>query len=224
MMSKIGERRQRLPLRFPFEKAVENFRSKALSHDDYDPATTFVWGQMMAVAVLRLLEAVEERFGAEGQELCRGAINEVGRDVFLQMASGVEVPPDVGNIEMASLIGSWINEVIYASIEEAFVKSEDEAGFHILYCPHQDIYRPFDCRVQRYFVEGVQQAARELWGDRADFDAFFRYSIPQGYDTCLFEMKPREEGEDRWRQYSEELQRRALERIKHGSGDKGEQK
>ena len=223
-MSKIGERRQRLPLRFPFQKAVESFRSKALSRGDYDPATTFVWGQMMAVAVLRLLEAVEERFGAEGQEVCRDTINEVGRDVFLQMASGVDVPPDVSNIEMASLIASWINEVMYASVEEAFVKSEEEVGFHILYCPHQDVYRPFDCRVQRYFVEGVQQAARELWGDRGNFDAFFRYSIPQGHDTCLFEMKPREGDADAWRLYSEELQRRALNRIKREKGKNSERR
>lgn len=212
-MSKIGERRGRLPLRFPFENAVRNFRSKALSHEDYDPATTFVWGQMMALGVLRLLEAVEERFGAEGQKVCRGAINRVGKDAFLEMASGVEIPADVSRIEMASLIGSWINEVLYASIEEPFINNEDEAGFHILYCPHQDIYRPFDCRVQRYFVEGVMEAARELWGDRGNFDAFFRYSIPQGHDTCLFEMKTREGQADPWRQYSEELQRRALERI-----------
>ena len=218
-MSKIGERRGRLPLRFPFEKAVENFRITCLSRDDYDPATTFVWGQMMALAVLRLLEAVEEHFGAEGQEICRGAINEVGKDAFLQMASGVEIPSDISNIEVASLIGSWINEVLYASIEEAFIGSEDEAGFHILYCPHQDIYRPFDCRVQRYFVEGVMQAARDLWEQRGNFDAFFRYSIPQGYDTCLFEMKPREGDEDPWRQYSEELQRHALERIQRKEKD-----
>ena len=214
-MSKIGERRGRLPLRFPFENAVGNFRSKALSHEDYDPATTFVWGQMMALGVLRLLEAVEERFGAEGQKVCRGAINQVGKDAFLEMASGVEIPANVSRTEMASLIGSWINEVLYASIEEPFINNEDEAGFHILYCPHQDIYRPFDCRVQRYFVEGVMEAARELWGDRGNFDAFFRHSIPQGHDTCLFEMKPREGQADPWRQYSEELQRRALERIQH---------
>lgn len=223
-MSRIGERRQRLPLRFPFEKAVGNFRSKALSHNDYDPATTFVWGQLMALGVLRLLEAVEEHFGANGQEICRGAINELAKDVFLEMASGIEIPRDMSNIEVASLIASWINEVLYASIEEPFIKSEDEAGFHIHYCPHQDVYRPFDCRVQRYFVEGVMQAARELWGDRGNFDAFFRYSIPQGYDTCLFEMKLREGEADPWRQYSEELQRHALERIQRKKREKDEQR
>ena len=223
-MGKIGERRQRLPLRFPFEKAVENLRSTCLSREDYDPATLFVWGQMMAMGVLRMLQAVEERFGAEGQEVCRNAINKLAKEMFLEMASGVEIPQDLSNIEVASLIASWINEVLYCSIEEAFVKNDDEAGFHILYCPHQDVYRPFDCRVQRYFVEGITQAARELWGDRGNFDAFFRYSIPQGHETCLFEMKTRKGEADPWRQYSEELQRRALERIKRGKQEKSGQK
>lgn len=218
-MGKIGERRQRLPLRFPFGKAVENFRSTCLSRSDYDPGTTFVWGQMMAMGVLRMLEAVEERFGAEGQEVCRRAINELGREIFLEMALGVNIPEDLSSIEVASLIASWINEVLYASIEETFIKSDDEAGFHILYCPHQDVYRPFDCRVQRYFVEGMMQGARELWGDRGNFDAFFRYSIPQGHDTCLFEMKTKRGEADAWREYSEELQRRALERIKRKKQD-----
>lgn len=223
-MSKIGERRQRLPLRFPFEKAVENLRSKCLSRNDFDPATLFVWGQLMALGVLRLVEAIEERFGADGQETCRGAINELAKDVFLEMASGVEIPPDMSNIELASLIASWINEVLYASIEEPFIKSEDEAGFHIHYCPYQDTYRPFDCRVQRYFVEGHLQAAREVWGDKGTFNTFFRYGIPQGYDTCFFEMKVRKGEEDPWRQYTEELQRRALGRIQPKRGEKNEQR
>jgi hypothetical protein len=213
-MDKIGERRQRLPLCFPFGKAVENLRSACLSREDYDPATLFVWGQMMAMGVLRMLQAVEERFGAEGQEVCRSAINNLSREIFLEMASGVKIPEDLSNIEVASLMTSWLNEVLYASIEEAFIKSQDEAGCHIIYCPHQDVYRPFDCRVQRYFVEGTMQAARELWGDRGNFDAFFRYSIPQGHETCLFEIKTREGEADPWRQYSEELQRRALEHVK----------
>lgn len=121
-MSRIGERRWQLSLQFPFAKAVEKFRSLCLRRDDYDPATTFVWGQMMAMGVLRILEAVEERFGAEGQEVCRRAINDLGREIFLDMAAGVEIPADLNDIEVASLIASWVNEVLYASIEEPFVR------------------------------------------------------------------------------------------------------
>jgi hypothetical protein len=209
----IGERRKRLPLRLPFQKAVDNFRSKALRRKDYDPATLFVWGQLMSLGVLRLVKAMEERFGAEGQEVCRLALNKLAKDVFLEMASGIEIPPDITPVELASLVTTWINEVLYASIEEPFVKSEQEAGFHIHYCPHQDVYRSFDCRVQRYFVEGILQAARELWGTKAIFNASFRYGIPQGYDTCLFDIALKEGEEDSWREYTEKLQQRALKRL-----------
>ena len=212
-MDKIGERRQKLPLRYPFRKAVKNLREACLSREDYDPATLFVWGQMMAMGVLRMLEAVEQRFGAEGQEVCRSAINELGKQIFFDMAKGVQVPKDMSKMEVASLLGSWMNEVLYCSIEDAFIKNENEGGCYILYCPHQDVYKPFECRIQRYFVEGVLLGARELWGDRADFDVFFRHSIPQGYETCLFEFKLGKGKEDPWRQYSEELQRRALKHI-----------
>jgi len=212
-MDKIGERRQKLPLRYPFRKAVKNLREACLSCEDYDPATLFVWGQMMAMGVLRMLEAVEQRFGAEGQEVCRSAINELGKQIFFDMAKGVQVPKDMSKMEVASLLGSWMNEVLYCSIEDAFIKNENEGGCYILYCPHQDVYKPFECRIQRYFVEGVLLGARELWGDRADFDVFFRHSIPQGYETCLFEFKLGKGKEDPWRQYSEELQRRALKHI-----------
>jgi len=212
-MSTIGERRQKLPLKYPFRKAVKNLRQTCLNRDDYDPGTIFVWGQLMAMGVLRMLEAVEQRFGAEGQEVCRNAINKLARDTFMDMASGVRIPKDMSRIEVASLIGSWINEVLYCSIEEAFITNEDEGGCHILFCPHQDMYKPFDCRVQRYFVEGVLQATRELWGEMGDFDLFFRRSIPQGHGTCLFEFKSSEGNQDPWRQYSEELQRRALKHI-----------
>jgi hypothetical protein len=214
MTDKIGERRQKLPLHYPFRKAVHKLREACLSREDYDPATLFVWGQMMAMGVLRMLEGVEQRFGAEGQEVCRSAINEVGRQIFFDMASGVEVPKGLSNMEVASLLGSWMNEVLYCSIEEAYIKNEEEGGCYILYCPHQDVYKPFECRVQRYFVEGVLQGAREMWGDRADFDVFFRRSIPQGYESCLFEFKPKKGKEDPWRQYSEDLQRRALKHVK----------
>jgi hypothetical protein len=51
-----GGRRERLPLRWPFATAVEGFRSKALANRDYDPASTFVWGQMMAVGLIEMLK------------------------------------------------------------------------------------------------------------------------------------------------------------------------
>src|SRR3954470_17040584 len=64
-----GGRRERLPMRWPFADAVDGFRRKALANPDYDPAATFVWGQMMAVGLIEALKAVEERFGAEGHDV-----------------------------------------------------------------------------------------------------------------------------------------------------------
>ncbi len=49
-----GGRRERLPLRWPFATAVEGFRAKALANPGYDPAATFVWGQMMAVGLIEM--------------------------------------------------------------------------------------------------------------------------------------------------------------------------
>src|SRR6266480_4619879 len=52
-----GGRRERLPMRWPFAEAVEGFRAKALANPDYDPAATFVWGQMMAVGLIEALKS-----------------------------------------------------------------------------------------------------------------------------------------------------------------------
>jgi hypothetical protein len=56
-----GGRRERLPLKWPFAEAVDGYRRKALANDDYDPASTFVWGQMMAVGLIEALKAVAPR-------------------------------------------------------------------------------------------------------------------------------------------------------------------
>jgi hypothetical protein len=62
-------------------------------------------------------------------------------------------------------------------------------------------------------MEGTTQAGEELWGKRGKaFDALFRYSIPQGHDTCLFELKRKKGEGNAWREYSDELQSRALQR------------
>ncbi len=121
-----------------FALATRRLREKALHRDDYDPARLFKWGQMMALAVVRMMEGVEKRF-----------------------------------------------------------------------------YKPFDCRVQRYIVQGLLEAFQESTEIAAD--ARFTQIMPKGAETCRFEirlpspaMKERE-----WTQYSAELAQRALERISH---------
>jgi hypothetical protein len=211
-----------LPFKMPFAKAVENLRKHALSRDDYDPATLFVWGQMNAVAVIEMLKEVETRCGKEGQRACIDALQRVGQRMARESLEGVEVPPNLSAVEVGSLWCSWINEICYASIEEPHVEGPDAFSFDILYCPHQDIYSADDCRVQRYVVQGLtrgfaealpqaQSSAAGLQG----FNAAFEMTIPAGAPICRFRIwrRPSEEAEDAWRAYSDKLAQRALRRA-----------
>lgn len=207
-----GGRRERLPLRWPFADAVEGYRRKALGNPSFDPAATFVWGQMMAVGLIEALKAVEERFGAEGHDVMRAALTRVGDRIMAEMTEGIEPPADARPAEIASLIASWVNEVCYASIERPNV-DEDRADFDIHYCPHEEVYGAFDCRVQRYYVEGMIAAGRRAFGD-AMFDVDFSTTIPSGASTCHFNMFPKADPSgDAWNEYSERLRARALKIV-----------
>jgi hypothetical protein len=211
-----GGRRERLPLKWPFAEAVEGYRRKALGNAEYDPASTFVWGQMMAVGLIEALKAVEERFGEEGHDVFRAALSRVGDRIVAEMTDDVEAPAEATPQEITSLIASWINEVCYASIEKPSVGDEG-ADFDIHYCPHEDVYGAFDCRVQRYYVEGMIAAARRRFGSSM-FDVRFTSTIPSGSRVCHFDMFPKSDQQaDEWNDYSERLRSRALNivDIKH---------
>ncbi len=206
-----GGRRERLPMKWPFAEAVQGYRDKALANPDYDPAATFVWGQMMAVGLIEMLKAVEERYGGEGHDVMRAALRRVGDKIASEMLDGIDAPDDATPAELASLFASWINEVVYASVEAPHVEGQT-ASFEIHYCPHEDVYGAFDCRVQRYLVEGMIDAARRAWGDRM-FDVSFATTIPSGSSTCHFDMFPRAGADDAWNEYSERLRDRALKIV-----------
>lgn len=207
-----GGRRDKLPLNWPFADAVEGFRAKALANPSFDPASTFVWGQMMAVSLIAMLKSAEERFGADGHDAMREALREVGDRIATEMLAGVTRPADLTRAEVASLFASWINEVAYASIEAPEVDGEN-ASFEIRYCPHEDVYGAFDCRVQRYLVEGMIAAARRSFGEDV-FDVSFATTIPSGSSTCHFDLFPREAGaSDAWNDYSERLRGKALTMV-----------
>lgn len=219
--SPIGQRRARLPLNWPYGKAVEEFRREALAREDFDPATTFVWGQMMAMGLLAMLKAVEAKYGREGHETCRGALVETAKGMAHEMFEGVEMPEDLRPIEFSSLFASWINEVVYASVESARIDGEKKASFDILYCPHQSLYNGFDCRVQRYLVEGLMIGAREMMPqevrDRTGFDVAVDSTMPVGSPTCHFRLWEREDGANAasaWDAYSAHLADRATGKPK----------
>ncbi|MEO7803743.1 MAG: hypothetical protein ABIS18_04740 [Actinomycetota bacterium] len=213
-----GGRRAKLPLKWPFAKAVAGFRKKALANPQYDPASTFVWGQMMAVGLIEMLKSIEARFGADGHDTARAALKQVGDKIATEMLEGAVLPENLSRAEFASLFASWINEVAYASIEAPRVEG-DRANFDIHYCPHEDVYGAFDCRVQRYFVEGMIAAARRSFGEFA-FDVAFTSTIPSGSPTCHFDMYPHENKGDDWNEYSDNLRNKALKivEIKGGKG------
>ena len=206
------QRRSRIRFNQPFAKAVEKLRRDALSRDDFDPAQLFAWGQMMAVSLLEMLKAVETRFGREGQQTCTEALVNVGHRLALAGLEGVDTPADLSPVEAISLFATWINEQLYASVEKPSIDGPSAASFDILWCPHQDVYGPFDCRVQRYLVEGLLRGAREKLG--AGFEAFdvaCDSTIPAGAPTCHFRIWRGNEGdEDAWMAYSRELEERAL--------------
>jgi hypothetical protein len=109
-----------------------------------------------------------------------------------------------------------LNEEIWASPEIPRVEGEDRCVCDILWCPHQDHYTAFDCRVQRYIVQGLLEAFQEKTGIAAD--ARFTQTMPKGSETCRFEMRRARPGEGRqWTEHSSALARKALERAGQAS-------
>jgi hypothetical protein len=197
-----------------YERAVERLRNEVLSRPDFDPAVLFQWGEMMALGVLQLLKDVEKNFGEEGQKICGEAIRKVGRDAARHMLDGAEIPPDIPQVELLSFIATYGNTILWASVEDPWIVNENECGFDILWCPLQDSYLPFDCRVQRYFVEGVLQHCREELG-LDEFNIAFESIIPAGAPTCKFRMwrKKPDEG-DTWFEYTRALEEKSLRKLK----------
>ena len=197
---------------YPYSAAGEKCMKEALSRDDYDPVSLFRWGNMLAMSVLGMLTAAEERFGEEGQRAMIEALRDVGYDIGCQMLDGITVPEDVTPIEFISSFASWINREIYASPEAPRIEDEDHCSFDILWCPHQDSYRAFDCRVQRYLVQGMIDAVKEKY-PQYDFQVRFSRTIPAGADVCTFEIWRGKKGEvDDWETYSASLAKKALEK------------
>ena len=196
---------------YPYKAAVENFRKAIEGRSDFDPATLLVWGTMQATGVLNILEAVEAAFGAEGQEVVRRALNDAGREAMAGLLANSDLPDGVDEMTLASFLVTGMNTVIYASLERPWVTSAERSEFDILWCPHQDRYTAFDCRVQRYFVEGMIGAV-----DDAGFPkltAWVERLIPHGSDCCHFVVEKRGEGANPWHIYTEKLQARAFDKL-----------
>ena len=200
----------------PYEKGLKRLRSEVLGKADFDPCVLWQWGTMQAMAVISILKDSEKAFGREGQRVVGEALRRVGLDVGRQMLSGVEKPEGLSEAELVSFYATAVNCIAYASIEDPSIDSEDHVSFDILWCPHQDHYGAFDCRVQRYFVQGMLDAANELgWAGR--WQVRFTKTIPAGADTCSFELWRAGEAEAaEWAEYTAKLEEKALEIARRG--------
>jgi len=206
----------------PYAKGLTRLREEVLGKTDFDPAVLWQWGTMQATALIEVLKSCEARFGAEGQELVYDALRRVGLDVGRQILEGTEWPEDATEAELVSYYATVINRIAYASLEEARVEGEEQASFDITWCPHQDHYAAFDCRVQRYFVQGMIDAAREHTG-RLGFEVRFDSTIPSGGETCRFTLwKPSGQEASAWRQMTELINEKALVRAKRSQGGSDE--
>ena len=202
-----------------FADSTSILRKAALSRDDYDPARLFKWGQMMALAVVRMMEGTEKAFGAGGQEVMNKVLVDLGREIGREVLNTYSIPPGTKEIEAISKFVTYINEEVWASPEIPKILSDSECVCDVLWCPHQDHYKPFDCRVQRYIVQGLLEAFQEKTG--IVVDARFTRIIPKGAETCRFEVRVLPQGERReWTQYSSDLAQRALKRVTDDSSRK----
>jgi hypothetical protein len=197
----------------PYAKGLARVR-EILATTDFDPATLWQWGTMQAMALIEILKDAEATFGEAGQKLVYRALHKIGRDIGRQILDGTTIPADITEAEFVSFYATVINRIVYASLEAPRIDAADRATFDILWCPHQDHYGAFDCRVQRYFVQGMIDAAREH-GGRFGFDVRFDSTIPSGAETCHFTMwRPTDAERVEWATYTAKLERKALDLAK----------
>jgi len=211
-------RRGQITFNRHFAASIKKMREMALSDKDYDPARLFKWGQMMSLALIRALKAVEKNLGAPGQKVINQVLIELGREIGQEVLRDFVPLPHIKDIEVVSKFVTYINEEIWASPEIPLIINDQECLCDVLWCPHQDHYQAFDCRVQRYIVQGLLEAFQEKTGIAVD--AQFTQIIPKGAKTCQFHMRlisPQEERE--WNKYSAQLAAKALEKLKEMSQD-----
>lgn len=198
----------------PFKEALDRFREEVQDRDDFDPTSLLQFGLFMSMAVINILKESEAVFGIEGQKAVNNALIKTGYDVGKQIIEGAEISSDISPIELMSFMATIINTQAWTSIEEPIIESDERASFNILWCPLQDVYRAFDCRVQRYLVQGIMNAAREHNPLNTDYQIEFTSTIPAGAECCNFVINTKKPGEsDNWEIYSKLLELRALKKL-----------
>ena len=196
----------------PYAAGLKRLNEEVLTKTDFDPAALWQWGTMQATAVIEVLKACERAFGREGQQVVAETLHRVGLDIGRQILKGTTKPGGMSDTEFMSFYATVINRIVYASLEKPCIDGTDKVSFDILWCPHQDYYRAFDCRVQRYFVQGMIDAVKEFFGKDKGFEVRFDSTIPSGAKTCHFTIWRSEGSEkDEWARLTEMLDEKALQ-------------
>ena len=202
----------------PYAKGLDRLRSEVLGKTDFDPATLFQWGTMQAMALLDILKSAEAELGEAGQRLVYRSLHRTGYDVGRQILQGATWPADLTEAEFISFYATVINRIAYASLEDPRIDADDKVTFDIVWCPHQDHYGAFDCRVQRYFVQGMIDAAQDFAG-KFGFEVRFDATIPAGASSCHFTLwKASESEKAEWASYTALLEAKALVRARREKG------
>ncbi len=198
----------------PYAKGLARLKDEVLAKTDFDPATLWQWGTMQAMALVSVLETAEAQFGAAGQQMVGDAVSKIGLDVGRQILAGVAIPAEMTEAEFFSFYATVINRIAYASLEAPKIDDDGKVSFDILWCPHQDHYKAFDCRIQRYFVRGMIAAAQEHALGK-NWQVRFDSTIPAGAPTCHFTLWRATDAETRaWSEYTQLLEAKALTRHK----------
>jgi hypothetical protein len=168
----------------------------------------------MSMAVLNALKEAETTFGLEGQQMINRALIKTGYYVGKEILEDLEVPNEITPIELMSFLATIVNTQAWTSIEEPIIDSDDKCSFNIHWCPLQDVYKAFDCRVQRYLVQGILNAFKDLNPFKLDYQLEVTKTIPAGANCCNFVIIEKKTGEsDKWEEYSKLLEQKALNRI-----------
>ncbi len=197
----------------PFKEALNRFRKEVQGREDFDPTSLLQFGLFMSMAIINILQEVEKKLGEEGQKVVTDALIKTGYTMGNQILENIEIPAEISDIELMSFLATIVNTQAWTSIEDPRIDNEDQCSFDIIWCPLQDVYKAFDCRVQRYLVQGIINAFRDSGLLQYEYHVEFKTTIPAGAETCLFQITKKNPNEkDKWEEYSKALEKKALEK------------
>jgi len=197
----------------PFKEALDRFRKEVQGREDFDPTSLLQFGLFMSMAVINILQEVEKKLGEDGQKVVIDALIKTGYTMGNQILENIQTPAEISDIELMSFLATIVNTQAWTSIEDPRIDNEEQCSFDIVWCPLQDVYKAFDCRVQRYLVQGIINAFKDSGVLQHEYQVEFKKTIPTGAETCLFQItKKNPDEKDKWEEYSKDLEKKALEK------------